>query len=148
MESFNKKNDIDISRRGFMCGVAVLALSAFPDLAGAAGVSSKADGSTEILLSANKRLATVGGVVELNVKKYGRIAVVRSSKGVTGFSVFRLFCPHEGVIVKQSSEGWSCSPPRGHGAKFALNGKVLVGPAKKDLQPIKFTASSKSIIIK
>jgi hypothetical protein len=147
MENSNMKNDIDLSRRGFMCGVAVLAISAFPDLANAAGVSSKSDGSTEILLSANKRLATVGGVIELNVKKYGRIAIVRSSKGVKGFSVFRLFCPHEGVIVKQSSEGWLCSPPRGHGAKFALNGKVLAGPAKRDLQPIKFTASSRSIII-
>ena len=144
----NKKKEIDISRRGFICGVTVLAFSAFPDLAGAAGVSSKADGSTEILLSANKRLATVGGVVELNIKKYGKIAIVRSSKGVRGFSVFRLFCPHEGVIVKQSSTGWVCTPPRGHGAKFALNGKLLAGPANRDLVPIKFTVSSKSIVIK
>ena len=144
----NKKKEIDLSRRGFICGVAVLAFSSFPDLASAAGVSSKADGSTEILLLANKRLATVGGVVELNIKKYGKLAIVRSSKGVNGFSVFRLFCPHEGVIVKQSSNGWVCSPPRGHGSKFALNGKLLNGPANRDLVPIKFTASSKSIVIK
>ena len=144
----NKKKEIDLSRRGFMCGVAVLAFSAFSDLSAAAGVSSKTDGSTEILLAANKRLAIVGGVVELNIKKYGRIAIVRSSKGVKGFSVFRLFCPHAGVIVKQSSSGWVCSPPNGHGSKFALNGKLLVGPANKDLVPIKYTASSKSIVNK
>lgn len=144
----NKNKEIDLSRRGFICGVAVLAFSAFPDLASAAGVSSKADGSTEILLSANKRLATVGGVVELTIKKYGRIAIVRGSKGLNGFSVLRLACPHAGVIVKQSSSGWVCSPPRGHGSKFALNGKLLVGPANRDLVPIKFTASSKAIVIK
>ena len=144
----NIKKEVDLSRRGFMCGVAVLAFSAFSEVAAAAGVNSKTDGSTEILLSANKRVATVGGVVELNIKKYGRIAIVRTSKGVKGFSVFRLFCPHEGVIVKQSSSGWVCSPPRGHGAKFALNGKLLVGPANRDLVPIKFIASSKSIVIK
>jgi Rieske Fe-S protein len=89
----------------------------------------------------------VGAVIELNIKKYGRVAVVRTSKSAKGFSVFNLSCPHAGVRVTQSSGGWICPGPRGHGSKFALNGALKEGPATSALRAIKFTATSKAVTI-
>ncbi|MEN9915650.1 MAG: hypothetical protein RL725_325 [Actinomycetota bacterium] len=136
----------EITRRGFICaGAAVAALAAAPAVA-ATGVKTVA-GKTVIDLASNKALAKVGGVVELSISKYGKVAVVRTSKSNTGYSVINLSCPHAGVIVKQSSGGWSCSSPRGHGSEFALNGSLKVGPATSALRSIKFTATSKTLTI-
>ena len=135
-----------LTRRGFICGGAALAaLAAMPAVA-ATGVKTLKNGKTTINLAANKALAQVGGVLELPIKKYGKVAVVRTSKGVRGFSVFNLSCPHAGVIVKRSAEGWVCSPP-GHGSEFLLDGKLKVPPANSDLRAIKFSANSKTLTI-
>ena len=136
-----------LTRRSFICGsAAVAALAAMPAVA-ATGVKTLKNGNTVIDLVANKTLSNVGGLLELSIKKYGKVAVVRTSKSVSGFSVFRLSCPHEGVTVKQDgSGGWICNPP-GHGAQFALNGAVKVGPANSALKALKFTATSKALTI-
>ena len=135
-----------LTRRSFICGsAAVAALTAIPAVA-ATGVKTLKNGNTVIDLAANKTLSTVGGLLELNIKKYGKVAVVRTSKSVKGFSVINLACPHAGVIVSNSSEGWSCNAP-GHGSVFALNGALKVGPATSALRSIKFTATSKALTI-
>jgi cytochrome b6-f complex iron-sulfur subunit len=135
-----------LSRRGFICGSAAVAvLGAVPAVA-ASGVKTLANGKTEVNLSSNTALGSVGGVVELNIKKYGKVAVVRTSKSVKGFSVINLSCPHAGVIVKRNSAGWICSAP-GHNSEFGLNGALKVGPATSPLRPIKFTATSKAVTI-
>ena len=136
----------EVTRRGFICAsAAVVALSTTPAVA-ATGIKTVA-GKTVMDLASNKALATVGGVVELSITKYGKVAVVRTSKSSNGYSVVNLSCPHAGVIVKQSSGGWSCSSPRGHGSEFALNGALKVGPATSALRSIKFTATSKTLTI-
>jgi Rieske Fe-S protein len=137
-----------ISRRTFICGSAAVAvLGAVPAVA-ASGVKTLANGKTEVSLLTNTALGSVGGVVELDIKKYGgKVAVVRTSKSDSGFSVFKLSCPHEGAIVKQSASGWVCPPPRGHGAEFALNGALKLGPANSALKAIKFTATTKAVTI-
>lgn len=135
-----------ISRRTFICGSAAIAvLGAVPAVA-ASGVKTLTNGKTEISLLTNTALASVGGVVELNIKKYGKVAVVRTSKSTNGFSVINLSCPHAGVIVKQNNGGWLCAPP-GHGSEFALNGALKVGPANTALKAIKFTATTKAVTI-
>jgi Rieske Fe-S protein len=135
-----------LTRRSFICGsAAVAALTALPAVA-ATGVKTLKNGTTVIDLAANKTLSSVGGLLELSIKKYGKVAVVRTSKSVKGFSVINLACPHAGVLVSKSSDGWSCSPP-GHGSVFALNGALKVGPATSALRSIKFTATSKALTI-
>lgn len=135
-----------LTRRAFICGsAAVAALSALPAVA-ATGVKTLKDGKTVIDLASNQTLSDVGGVLELSIKKYGKVAVVRTSKSVKGFSVINLACPHAGVIVSNSSDGWSCNSP-GHGSVFALNGALKVGPATSALRSIKFTATSKTLTI-
>ena len=138
---------VALSRRGFICGsAAVAALAAIPAVA-ATGIKTLANGKTEVNLAANKSLANVGGVVELSIKKYGKVAVVRTSKSAQGFSVINLSCPHAGVIVKQNSASWVCPAPPGHGSEFGLNGALKVGPAPSPLKPIKFTVTSKAVTI-
>ena len=135
-----------LTRRSFICGsAAVAALTALPAVA-TTGVKTLKNGSTVIDLAANKTLSNVGGLLELSIKKYGKVAVIRTSKSVKGFSVINLACPHAGVLVSKSSGGWSCSPP-GHGSVFALNGALKVGPATSALRSIKFTATSKALTI-
>ena len=135
-----------LNRRAFICaGAAVAALTALPAVA-AIGVKTLKNGKTVIDLAANKTLTEVGGLIELSIKKYGKVAVVRTSKSTKGFSVINLACPHAGVLVSKSSEGWSCNPP-GHGSVFALNGALKVGPATSALRSIKFTATSKALTI-
>jgi Rieske Fe-S protein len=135
-----------LNRRAFICaGAAVAALTALPAVA-ATGVKTLKNGKTVIDLAANNTLTEVGGLIELSIKKYGKVAVVRTSKSIKGFSVINLACPHAGVLVSKSSEGWSCNPP-GHGSVFALNGALKVGPAASPLKSIKFTATSKALTI-
>ena len=136
-----------LSRRNFICGGAALAAMATIPAVAATGIKTLSNGKTEIDLATNTSLASVGAVVELDIKKYGKVAVVRTSKSVNGFSVINLSCPHAGVIVKQSNGGWVCPPPRGHGSEFALNGNLKVGPAASALKPIKFTATAKKLTI-
>ena len=136
-----------ISRRTFICGSAAVAvLGAVPAVA-ASGVKTLSNGKTEVSLLTNTALGSVGGVVELDIKKYGgKVAVVRTSKSTNGYSVINLSCPHAGVIVKQNNGGWLCAPP-GHGSEFALNGALKVGPANSALKAIKFTATTKAVTI-
>jgi len=135
-----------LNRRAFICaGAAVAALTALPAVA-ATGVKTLKNGKTVIDLAANNTLTEVGGLIELSIKKYGKVAVVRTSKSTKGFSVINLACPHAGVLLSKSSEGWSCNPP-GHGSVFALNGALKVGPASSPLKSIKFTATSKALTI-
>jgi len=135
------------SRRGFICGTAALAAMATVPAIAATGIKTFPNGKTEIDLATNASLASVGAVVELDTQKYGKVAVVRTSKSANGFSVISLSCPHAGAIVKQSNGGWVCPPPRGHGSEFALNGNLKVGPAASALKAIKFTATSKKLTI-
>lgn len=135
-----------LTRRSFICAsAAVAALTALPAVA-ATGVKTLKNGKTVIDLAANKTLSNVGGLLELSIKKYGKVAVVRTSKSTKGFSVINLACPHAGVTVSNSSDGWSCNPP-GHGSVFALNGALKIGPATSALRSIKFTATSKALTI-
>ncbi len=136
-----------IDRRAFVCGVAaVAALGMTRQNAVAASGIKTVNGKTQIDLAVNAALKKVGGVVQLSIPKYGKVAVVRTSKATNGFSVINLACPHAGVNVKLSSGGWVCQPP-GHNSEFALNGALKVGPANSGLRSIKFTATTKAVTI-
>ena len=138
---------IALSRRQLICGgAAIAALASTPAIA-ASGIKNLPGGKTQVSLAANKALANVGGVVELTIKKYGKVALIRTSASAKGFAVINLSCPHAGVIVQQNNGGWVCPGPRGHGSEFGLNGAVKVGPATSALRPIKFTATSKAVTI-
>ena len=139
---------LEINRRGIICGVAAIAALGVTKQSAiaATGIKTLANGKTEIDLAANAALKKVGGVVQLTISKYGKVAVIRTSKSTNGFSVINLACPHAGVTVKAGSGGWVCKSP-GHGSEFALNGALKVGPASSALASIKFTATTKAVTI-
>ena len=139
---------LEINRRGVICGVAAIAALGVTKQSAiaATGIKTLANGKTEIDLAANAALKKVGGVVQLTISKYGKVAVIRTSKSTNGFSVINLACPHAGVTVKPSNGGWVCKSP-GHGSEFALNGALKVGPASSALASIKFTATTKAVTI-
>lgn len=138
-------NENLVSRRAVLCGIAVLALGITPEKAVAAnGISVLAGGKVEIDLAKNPALKKVGGVVEFQDGNGNPFALVRTSKAAKGYSAMSLSCTHQGVTVQKSGSEWVCP---GHGAHYALNGKVTIGPAKRNLVALPVKVSATKVIV-
>ena len=135
----------EISRRTVLCGLALIALGSSAETALAAtGVKVLANGKVEITLSKNPALAKVGGVVRFKDKNGNTLALVRSSKAANGYKALNLSCTHEGSIVTKSGSRWVCP---NHGAEFAINGDVKVGPARRNLEALPVKVSASKVVI-
>ena len=99
--------------------------------------------STTISLANNPKLATVGGVVTLNVDGTP-VAVVRET--TTTFAAFSLICPHQGSTVQAQTTRFYCP---GHGATFDLTGKWTGGERTSNLRsyPITYDAAAGTITL-
>ena len=138
-----------ITRRHVLCGVLIasvgLAVDTLPDIAQATnGVTVLADKKIQVSLAANKQLAKVGGAVILNLNDGSQLAVVRTAAGVNGFSALSLTCPHNFATVNEVDNQWVCPA---HGSEFALNGKLLRGPARQALAKYPLKATAKYLVI-
>jgi Rieske Fe-S protein len=139
------ENESTLSRRSLLCGLAVLTLGLLPDTAIAAGnVKVLADGKIEVLITKNTALRKVGGVIQFKDGNGRSLALVRTSTAVNGFKALNLSCTHEGVTVGLSGGKWVCPE---HRAEFALNGKVQVRPATRDLQSIAVKATKTKVTV-
>lgn len=71
-----------------------------------------------------------GGIVEVNSQE---VAVYKNEEG----EILKMspLCPHQGCTVEwnQSQKTWDCPC---HGARFAADGKLMQGPATRDLEKI------------
>lgn len=135
------------SRRGAICALATLTLGTFaiPTSAQATnGVKVLSNGRVEVTLAKNPALKSVGGVVRIDGVRGRSIALVRTAKGRNGFTALDLRCTHQGTIVKQDGQMWSCD---NHGAAFALNGEVKIGPAELPLRKLRVAATAKKVVI-
>jgi len=141
-------NSSEISRRGVLCGigaVTALALGFAPENAiAAAGVTKLKNGKYQIDLTANKILATIGGAVSFTQSDGTPAVVVRTATGNKGISAVSLVCPHAGVTVQEVDKKWQCPA---HGSLFALDGKLLGGPAKSALKKYPVTVSGSKATI-
>lgn len=134
-----------ISRRGVLCGLAVLALGIVPETAIAAtGVKVLANGKVEVPIARNPALRKVGGVIEFQDGSGNTIALIRTTTKVNGFSAFNLACTHEGVTVRREGSGWRCPE---HRAKFSSTGSVEQGPAKLPLRSVATKATKTKVTI-
>lgn len=134
-----------LSRRAVICGVAVLSLGINPENAIAAtGVTVNSAGQLEVSLSANPALKKVGGVITIELNSGASVALIRTSSAPQGFTAVNLSCTHQGVTVQQSGSKWVCPA---HRSTFALNGKVVKGPATANLQTFKIKATTKNVVI-
>ena len=139
------ENENSLSRRSLLCGLAVLTLGFVPDKAIAAtGVKVLPDGKVEIRLASNRALRKVGGVVQFQDGSGRSLALVRTSNAVNGFRAINLSCTHEGEKVILSGEKWVCPE---HRAEFAVDGKVQVGPAKRDLRTVPLKATKTRVTV-
>jgi nitrite reductase/ring-hydroxylating ferredoxin subunit len=99
--------------------------------------------TTTLSLASNPKLATVGGVVTLNVDG-SPVAVVRES--TTTFAAFSLVCPHQGNTVQAQPSRFYCP---GHGATFDLAGHWTGGQRTSSLHsyPVTYDASAGTITL-
>lgn len=84
--------------------------------------------STTVSIANNPALATVGGVVTMQIDG-SPVAVVRES--TTTFAAFSLICPHQGSTVQNQGTGFYCP---GHGAMFTLAGQWTGGQRTSNLR--------------
>ena len=135
-------NSSEISRRGLLCGLGAVAALTFgfsPESAiAASGVTKLKNGKYQIDLAANKVLAKIGGAVSFAQSDGSPAVVVRTATGNKGISAVSLVCPHAGFIVKEVDKKWQCPA---HGSLFALDGKLLGGPATTALKKYPVTIS-------
>ena len=137
----------EVSRRSVLCGIALIAVGLLPEAANAAvpAVGVKAKGKKLLVdLKANKVLAKVGGVVQIDLSDGSSIALVRTAPGNKGLSAISLSCPHQGVTVIQQDNQWLCPA---HGSQFALGGALVQGPARSALQKYPITATASTAVI-
>jgi Rieske Fe-S protein len=137
----------EVSRRSVLCGIALIAVGLLPEAANAAvpAVGVKAKGKKLLVdLKANKVLAKVGGVVQIDLSDGSSIALVRTAPGNKGLSAISLSCPHQGVTVIQQDKQWLCPA---HGSQFALGGALVQGPARSALQKYPITATATTAVI-
>ena len=137
--------DGELTRRGAICALATLTLGALAAPAVAAsGVKVLRNGRVEVALAQNPALKEVGGVVRIDGVSGRSIALVRTAKGRNGFTALDLRCTHQGSIVEQDGDMWSCP---NHGAAFAINGDVKIGPATTPLRKLRVAATARKVVI-
>lgn len=116
----------EVSRRSLLAGAcAILALgsSALPAAAQGA-VRTLPDGRLEVKPGSVPELATVGGAVRVGTLKGVPVAVART--GPSSYAALSLRCPHQGVPVTRTAQGWTCTA---HGSQFEADGDLVLGPA-------------------
>ena len=120
----------DISRRALLasaCALLALGGSALPAAAQSA-VRTRPDGRLEVRVRDVPELASVGGAVRVGSVKGVPVAVART--GPSSYRAFSLRCPHQGVTVARSAQGWTCAA---HGSQFEADGDLVLGPATTGL---------------
>lgn len=143
--SNNAFDKAQLTRRGALCALATLTLGALAVPAVAAtGVRTLKNGRIEVTLAKNPALKSVGAVVRIDGVNGRSIALVRTAKGRQGFTALDLRCTHEGTMVTQENDQWVCP---NHGATFALNGDLEIGPARTPLRRLKVSATAKTVVI-
>ena len=132
----------EISRRKLITGTcAVALLGAFGALPANANVPASAikrlpNGRLAVQLRQIAALAKVGGATRIGDFKGKPFAIART--GSAKYIAFSLSCPHQGVTVDQTENGWRCDA---HGSEFATNGGLVFGPATTGLFKIPIKVS-------
>lgn len=120
----------NVSRRAFLvggCAMLALGSTALPAAAQSA-IRTLPNGKLAVRLKSVPALATVGGAVSIGSIKGNPVGVART--GQKTYRAFSLRCPHQGVKVVKSAQGWSCPA---HGSEFESDGDLILGPATTPL---------------
>jgi len=77
-------------------------------------------------------LSAIGGAMRIGSIKGVPVGIARVGK----YTAFNLRCPHQGVTVTKTDNGWMC---KAHNSEFEPDGDLVLGPATTGLvkAPIK-----------
>jgi Rieske Fe-S protein len=122
---------------------AVIAAAALAACGGDSLTSPSTVSATTLTIANNPKLATVGGVVTLNIDG-SPVAVVRESTSTV--AAFSLVCPHQGSTVQAQTSRFYCP---GHGATFDLAGNWTGGERTSNLHsyPVTFDSTSGTVTV-
>jgi len=147
-----------MERREFLSWVGVGALAAYLPVAIAA-CSSETEGAREDAEDGQKTAAktdaegfkVIGTTAQLNEKgsilnEDLEVIVVRNPE-TNAIVALNSVCPHKGCNVEWDEEDNNLECPC-HDSEFALDGKVLEGPAKEDLAVYEVKQEEDSILVK
>lgn len=127
-----------ISRRSLFAGVcAVVALGGSEVPAAANAVVKKLpNGKISVTLKDLPALSAIGGAMRIGSIKGVPVGIARV--GTNKYTAFNLRCPHQGVTVTKTDNGWMCEA---HNSEFEPDGDLVLGPATTGLAkvPIKVT---------
>jgi Rieske Fe-S protein len=119
-----------ITRRTLFVGAcAILALGGAEVPAAANAAVKKLPGDRlSVNLKAVPALGKVGGATRIGSVKGVPVALART--GTSKYIAFNLLCPHQGITVMRSENGWVCNA---HASEFEADGDLVLGPATTGL---------------
>lgn len=127
-----------ISRRSLFAGVcAVVALGASEVPASAnAPVKKLPGGKLSVTLKNLPALSAVGGATRIGSIKGVPVGIARI--GTNKYTAFSLRCPHQGITVSKTENGWMCNA---HNSEFESDGDLVLGPATTGLTKVPIKVS-------
>lgn len=127
-----------ISRRSLFAGVcAVVALGASEVPAAAnTAVKKLPGGKLSVTLKNLPALSAVGGATRIGSVKGVPVGIARI--GTNKYTAFSLRCPHQGITVSKTENGWMCTA---HNSEFESDGDLVLGPATTGLTKVPIKVS-------
>ena len=132
-DNFNRRDFLKTSIKSIAVGTIVLSALDVKKLFADATITSVSETESSaakvINISEHPELASVGGYIIS-----GNYFIKRT--GDTKFMVLSIVCSHKKCDVDYTGDGFECPC---HGSTYSSTGKVLEGPAKKNLKSYKAT---------
>jgi len=127
-----------ISRRSLFAGVcAVVALGGSEVPAAANAVVKKLPGGKlSVKLKDLPSLSPVQVAIRIGSIKGVPVGIARV--GTNKYTAFNLRCPHQGVTVTKTENGWMCEA---HNSEFESDGDLVLGPATTGLAKVPIKVS-------
>ena len=133
--TMNRREFIAVACAGTLCAAGCAAVNPVPM------VDAAADGSLDV----PTELSKPGGQVKVRVPNADGLVLVW--KTAQGYGAASIRCTHRGSEVHLNAEERTLDCPS-HGSRFALDGKVLHGPAKTPLAAYSVTAEGSRLKIR
>jgi Rieske Fe-S protein len=125
-----------LSRRSLFAGACAFLALGSSEVPAAANPAIKklSGGRLSVKLKDVPALSAVGGATRIGNIKGVPVGIART--GTSKYVAFNLRCPHQGITVGRTENGWVCSA---HLSEFEPDGDLVLGPATTGLArvPIK-----------
>jgi len=127
-----------LSRRSLFMGTCVVLAIGSSEVPAAANPAVKklSDGRLSVILKNVPALSAIGGAVRIGTLKGVPVGIART--GASQYIAFSLRCPHQGITIDRSQNGWVCSA---HLSEFEPDGDLVLGPATTGLSKVPIKVS-------